>query len=103
MKKGQKPEGKTKRKYSQEFKEEAVKLAEELGSASKAAAKLGISNQSLGNWIKKAKSEKFSSESEELAALREENKRLRKERDEQKKINDILKKATAFFSQDQNK
>jgi len=98
-----KEEKKTKRKYSQEFKADAVKLADELGSASKASTKLGINTQSLGNWIKKAKTVTYASSQEELEALRAENKKLRKEIDEQAKINEILKKATAFFSQDQNK
>lgn len=103
MKKEKKPEGNQKRKYSQEFKDDAIKLAEELGSINKASLRLGISGQTLGNWVKKARSEKFSSKEEETKALREEVARLRKEVAEQKKINDILKKATAFFSQEKNK
>ncbi len=103
MTKKKKPEGKKKRKYSQEFKDDAVRLTEELGSVNKAAVRLDVSGQSLGNWVRKARSEKFSTKEDEMESLRAENKKLRKERDEQAKINEILKKATAFFSQDQNK
>lgn len=98
-----KEEKRTKRKYSQEFKDDAVKLVAELGSVNKAAQRLGVTNQSLSNWAKKAESEKYSTRDELVEALQSEVKQLRKERDEARKINEVLKKATAFFSQDQSK
>ena len=98
-----KEEKRTKRKYSQEFKDDAVKLVTELGSINKAAQRLGVSNQSLSQWVKKADDEKYSSRDERVAAMEIELRQLRKERDEYKKTVEILKKATAFFSQDQNK
>jgi transposase len=63
------------------------------------AQELGISDQSLRNWVHRAEIESgdrqglTSQEREELRQLRRENKRLAMERD-------ILKKAAAFFAND---
>lgn len=42
--------GSKKRPYSKEFKVEAVKLAEQLGSRAKAARQLGVSASSVWKW-----------------------------------------------------
>lgn len=92
----------TKRKYTPEFKKEALELAQQLGSFAEAERRLGISEGVIYTWKKKfnvpldAKikmAQSAISEAEEL-------KRLRKENEELKKVNYILKKAAAFFSQD---
>ena len=85
--------------YPKEFKLDAVKLAESVGSISKAANELGIPTTSLYRWVKEASagSEAFrgrgnrTSDAEELRKLRLENKRL-------KETNEILKKAAKFFA-----
>ena len=85
------------RRDSDEFKQEAVKLVTGQGySVAEAARNLGLHENLLRTWKKKSETEAIDSElSEEermeLARLRAENKRLRMERD-------ILKKATAFFA-----
>ena len=88
-----------KRRYTEEFKRQAVELADSLGSTIEAARQLGISDASIYAWRMKFKKANglvpaiTVSEAEEL-------KRLRKENGELKKVNHILKSAAAFFSQD---
>ena len=93
---------KRRRKFSKEFKEEAVKLILEEGYAiSEAARNLGIHANLLGRWKRDYEGggeEGFSPESSvalkaELNRLRKENKRLKMERE-------ILKKAAAFFAKE---
>jgi len=90
----------TRKKYTQEFKQDAVRLVLEQGyNQSEAARNPGVDRGMLGRWVKEAQvdeSEAFRGngkrtvEQEELRQLRDENRRLRMERE-------ILKKATAFF------
>jgi len=92
-----------KRFYDTFFKEQAVALAEEIG-VKKAKEKLGItSEQSLGNWVRKKNKKNATESGDESAALREEVKKLKKELDKEKKITAILRDATIFFCQDQQK
>ena len=89
------------RKYTDEFREEAVKLVTEQGySVIEAANSLGITTKLLYNWkdkfAKQASGEALSKdERAELVKLRKENKRLLMERE-------ILKKASAFFAKEMN-
>lgn len=87
-----------KRRHSEEFKREAVKLVTDQGySIAEAARSLGLDRHLLRSWKLKYGSPENGvpkmreTEQEELSRLREENRRLRMERD-------ILKKATAFFA-----
>jgi transposase len=93
---------KAKKKYSDEFKGQAVRLSRELGHA-KAAQQLGVSEASLSYWKKTNQGKEKLSEAEQAKADREELQRLRKENAEQKQVILILKKAAAFFSNDQLK
>ena len=87
------------RRYTDEFKRDAVKLVtEQTYSLAEASRNLGIHANLLRTWKQKiaAEDEQYAAgitddERMELATLRAENKRLRMERD-------ILKKATAFFA-----
>ena len=89
------------RRHSDEFKNEAVKLVIEQGySVAEAARNLGIHENLLRSWKRKYEAEHAEvslteDERLELAKLRAENKRLRMERD-------ILKKATAFFANEKH-
>jgi transposase len=88
------------RKYDNEFKREAVRLAEkaksEGRSVSDVAGNLGIKVKNLYNWIdKSAKDEKGNIVTDsELTKLKKELRDVKEERD-------ILKKAVAIFSKQQ--
>lgn len=90
----------SKKRYTLEFKQEAVKLVTQQGySQAEAGKNLGVSHVNINRWIKEfsgkaggVKEKKILSvEQEELIQLRKEVKRLRQERE-------ILKKAAAFFA-----
>ena len=92
----------TRKKYSKEFKLDAVSLILDQGYTRREAAKsLDINEQMLGRWVKEHRESedgqafrdngKLTPEQEEIKRLKAENKRLQMERD-------ILKKATAFFA-----
>jgi transposase len=88
-------------RYPEEFKSEAVQLARSSPEKSirQLAYELGISAQTLRNWIKQAEIDRgereglTTEEREELRRLRRENRILREERE-------ILKKAAAFFAKE---
>jgi transposase len=92
----------TNRKYTPEFKQQALELAQQLGSFAEAARQLGIQEGVIYAWKNKFKVPLDSKIKPAQAAIleAEELKRLRKENEELKKVNYILKKAAAFFSQD---
>jgi transposase len=94
-------ERREKKSYTQEFKIQALELAQQMGNFAGAARQLGISDSLLYSWKEKYQ---IDSSGQKRAALSvaeaEECRRLRKENEELKKVNYILKRAAAFFSQD---
>jgi transposase len=84
--------------YAPEFRRQAVELVRSSGrSIPQIAGELGVSPQSLRNWVRQTALDSgerrdglTSDEREELRRLRRENKRLAQERE-------ILKAAAAFF------
>ncbi len=86
------------RQFTQEFKREAVRLAQERGNLAQVARELGINDTVLQRW-KKAVQEipgnpfpgQGNAQDAEAAALRRENARLREEVE-------ILKKAVGIFT-----
>ncbi len=90
-----------KQAYTAEFKELAVKRVQDGQSVGTVCKELGLSDQTLRNWIKAAAEGKLNgaggrvvtAEEMELSRLRAENLRLKRE-------NEILKKATAYFARD---
>jgi transposase len=91
--------GTSRRPYPAEFKAEAVRLARTSGkSLRQVALDLGISNESLGLWVREAElkaagTSLAAEERAELVELRRRVKVLETERE-------ILKKAAAFFAQE---
>ena len=90
------------KKYTLEFKEEAVKLVTEQGfSKNRAALILGVDRRNIKRWID-ASMGKVETRPQKSVGLQkmpghEEIKQLRKEVDRLKMERYILKKATAFF------
>lgn len=90
-----------KQEYTAEFKELAVKRVKEGLTPGAVGKELGVSDQTLRNWVKAAEFGKLNGpgtkpvtpEQMELSRLRAENIRLKRE-------NEILKKATAYFARD---
>lgn len=86
------------RRYTDDFKRDAIRLVEQEGlPVAQVARDLGVNVNSLHNWLKKHREERgddvSESEQEELQRLRRENRILKEERD-------ILKKAAAFFAKE---
>ena len=96
---------KSRRKYTREFKLEAVKLVvDQDRTVSDVAESLGIDRSLLQRWKSQLKAEgllafpgngKVNPHEEELRELRRELNKVRQERD-------ILKKATAYFAREGN-
>ena len=88
--------GRPRRKFTAEFKAEAVAMVEASGGQiGKVARELGIHDSSLGNWVRQAREEAAGAPSaEERAGMRE----LRRELERVTRERDLLAKAVAFFS-----
>jgi transposase len=89
--------------YPPEFKAEAVRLYRASGRRlQEVAGDLGMTANSLREWVRRAKVEDGSregltqNEREELSHLRRENRILKEERE-------ILRKATAFFARESDR
>jgi transposase len=97
------------KKYDKQFKEEAVKLSNDLGSVKKAAEQLGISYHTLSDWRGVARvhgadgfvgsGKRYAADDGKTARERE----LEKKNAELERANEILKDALAFFAEDRKK
>ena len=95
--------GITRRKFSKEFKVEAVRLVQDRGvSVSQAARDLDVGETVLRRWVRELTAApvdaftglgKMKPEQEEIARLQKEVAKLKMERD-------ILKKAAAYFARE---
>ena len=91
----------TRRKFTHEFKDDAVRLVIDQGySCAEVARRLGVKDSNVTRWVREYRQRKEVESADglcpekmkaELKRLRKENKRLEMERD-------ILKKAAAFFA-----
>jgi len=91
---------KKRRKYTKEFKEEAVRLISEEGySYAEAGRNLGVNPNLLSRW--KREFEGIEIDPGSAASMQAELKRLRKENKRLKMEREILKKAAAFFAKEQ--
>lgn len=91
------PPRRSRRKFTEEFKSDAVAMVIDEGrTVVDVAGSLGVGEGTLGNWVRQSRIDRgeragvSTSEREELVELRRENARLRMERD-------LLKRATAFW------
>jgi len=92
---------KTRRRFTQEFKDDAVRMVLEHGySCAEVGRRLGVAENNINRWVRQHRDDHDSAPvdgltkeqmSAELKRLRKENKRLEMERE-------ILKKAAAFFA-----
>jgi transposase-like protein len=88
-------------RYTLEFKQEAVRLVHGGERLASAARTLGVSAQSLDNWVKAeaagrlrdVRGKSLTAEQMEIARLKSELSRVRMERD-------ILKKAAVYFARE---
>lgn len=93
----------TRKKYSKEYKLDAVSLVlDQDYTVTQAASSLGINRSVLQRWVREFQTDdgqafrgngKLTPEQAELRMLREENRRLKMEKE-------ILKKATVFFAKE---
>jgi len=93
----------TRKKYSKEFKLDAIGLVLNQGyTRTQAASSLGINANMLGRWLKEQQSDdghafrgngKLTPDQEEIRTLKAQVKRLEMEKE-------ILKKATVFFAKE---
>ena len=91
------------KKYSKEFKLDAVSLVTDQGySRAEAARSLGLNSNMLGRWVSEHRTDggqsfrgngKLTREQEEIRKLRSQVKNLKMEKE-------ILKKATVFFAKE---
>ena len=91
------------KKYSKEFKLDAVSLVTDQGySRAEAARSLGLNSNMLGRWVSEQRNDgghafrgngKLTPEQEEIRELRSQVKNLKMEKE-------ILKKATVFFAKE---
>lgn len=93
------PKRRPRRRFDEEFKEQAVRLVLDEGKRVGSVARdLDLTETALRGWVKRAQADRTQGrtglttvEREELARLRKENRQLRLERE-------ILKNAAAFFA-----
>lgn len=97
------------RKYTEDFKKQAVQLAADLGSSKKAAKQLGVPHANIHTWkvkLSTGQSLARSNQKNEIkstpvtSSVEEENRLLRRKIAELEKVNYILKSAAAIFTRD---
>ncbi len=93
--------GRSRKKYDEEFKRNAVKLSYASPKTVKEIANdLGIHENLLYNWRRKYTAE---GDKTKYATLEEENRDLQRQLAEVKMERDMLKKAAAYFAKNQKK
>jgi transposase len=102
------------RKYDNDFKVQAIKLAKEIGNK-KAASEIGVPLNTLNGWMHKAKDgsldiglgeqtpDNAMSLAQEIQMLRKQIKALEKENKRINELNEFLEDAAAFFAASRRK
>ncbi|MCC3650643.1 transposase [Streptomyces sp. S07_1.15] len=93
------------RRYSEEFKRDAVALVHSSGrTVTEVARELGVSAEGLRNWVKQDTVDRGQGAPGELtSAEREELRRLRRQNREQAETIEVLRKAAVFFAQESDR
>jgi transposase len=90
------------RRFTDEFKEGAVRLVHEEGKTVGAVAReLDLTVSALGLWVRQARAERTKGRSGLMKEEREELTRLRKEVPELRLERDLLRRVSALFAKDQ--
>jgi len=89
------------RKYSQEIRDRAVRLARESDlPLAQIARDLGVHKEALRNWVRQDEADRGDRNDRLSTAERDELKRLRAENFELRRANEILKAASALFARE---
>ena len=89
------------KRYTQEFKDEAVRQVTDRGHAvAGVASRLGITPDTLYRWVRAARAPAAERKAADLQKANEEIKRLERELRRTREERDILKKAAAYFAKD---
>ena len=89
------------KRYSKEFRRQAAELVVCQGySQAETARRLGVSSNSIANWIRELRKSGELREDEETRSLAAEQKALREENRQLRLDNEILKKAAAYFAKE---
>ena len=103
------------RRYTDDYKVEAIKLARQLKDNKKAAMELNLPESTLSAWLKKAERGDIDTgrgtqtpatamtQAAEIQMLKAEIKRIEKENVRLKEINEFLEEASAFFAESRQK
>jgi len=98
----QSKERRPRRSFSEEFKEQTVRLVLDEGKPiARVARELDLTASALTEWVKRARADRTKGKTGLTSAEREELAKLKKEVRELKLERDILKKAAAFFAKHQ--
>ena len=90
-------------KYTLEFKQEAVRMADAEGSIARAARTLQLPEQTLFNWVKAAREGRLLPAAGSTRAVSAEQMELARVRAQLARVQmqcEILKKAAAYFAKD---
>jgi transposase len=95
----------TSKRYTVEFKRDAVALVHSSGkTVTGVARRIGVSPEGLRNWVNQDKADRGQGAAGALTSdEREELRRLRRENREQQQTIEVLKKAAAFFAGESTK
>ncbi|EFE72301.1 MULTISPECIES: transposase [Streptomyces] len=93
------------RRYTEEFKRDAVALVRSSGrTVTEVARELGVSAEGLRNWVNQDRVDRGQGAPGELTtAEREELRRLRKLAREQAETIEVLRKAAVFFAKESDR
>ncbi|WP_405018268.1 transposase [Kitasatospora sp. NBC_00070] len=93
------------KRYSEEFKRDAVTLARSSSkTVTEVARELGVSPEGLRSWVKQDQADRGEGSAGELtSAEREELRRLRRQNLEQQQTIEVLKKATVDSTRQRNR